>query len=170
MKSNSVSSLEYQVFVKEVVLNRRGRFQHREGVKDKVSYYAIVNVSLENHTVIGHISSEKSKLHFTFEITLGEKGIRIAYTPDADCGAHPSEVFTKTVAHALYRMVKKSKVPAYSGPMDTSNWKGFYLWSDGPNKNVDLSDLEEAVLRGVVTEPFAKSCRKFGYHMRKINC
>ncbi|MCM2322557.1 MAG: hypothetical protein NDJ90_04775 [Oligoflexia bacterium] len=165
-----ISTEEFQAFLSDLINKKKSKMHHRQVSKGAVKYYGIVRVADDDAAALrGHVSSPGG-IHARFIVTAGTTKVRIRATPDASCLPVTNEQLVTLVENLLRKMMKKVQQSVYSGPMDTSNWRGFYLWSTG-NDAVNakgLETLDEAIAENQISVEFKSSCADFGFYMRRF--
>jgi hypothetical protein len=150
---------EFQSLNVKLIDELGGRYHCRGGVKDKVDFYGIAYVDpLQSGVILGQITGPmKNFASFKISRIAGE----IQYTINPLPGNKASlDILENQVRSAIKRLHKGVTSEKYSGPMDKSNWKGFYMQrcrgnTVGPS---ELQGIELALSMNEIDLSFKQLC------------
>jgi len=162
---------EITSFAKLLVQNHNGRMQYRDGHKEELQAFCIVNVAPGNASNLqGHLAGPHGN-NVTFSVSFGASGNHvISLKPEGNKGYNADKAL-KDVTAALEIMIARVAAQKKMGKMSTKNWKGFYLRNTGKKGvgKTGMKNFDEAIKAGIISSEFKTSCVAVGFLMLKFD-
>lgn len=162
----SFGSQEISLFIQTLRKTYWGRIHSRDGYRDVVNSFCIVNVVDDAmDRLIGHLSGPRDKnAEFELFIDAETDQVFIRIHSAAPAGYKSAEAYREITAH-IARMMKKAG--SKSGG-NAKNLKGYYLrnaMENGVAGDTGRMRVHQAARAGVITESFKSSCLSRGFGM-----
>lgn len=163
--------VEVQSFISLLNKNHHGRMQYRDGLKENLRAFCVVDVkSAGDASIVGHLAGPHGN-NVRFSVHYGGTGgktIQVSLKPEGKKGYDSVRAQADVIAY-LQVMIARVAAQKRMGRMSTKNWKGFYLRSTGLKSvgKTGEKNFDEAIKRGIISADFKATCLAVGFSMIK---